>query len=889
MPTPYSGHGKLWFKNPDGDDNGHLGYLQAQRVANSYAWTTWMAKLNSVNNPPTDREQWQYALKWKVTGDNADKTQAIAHCNTFITNASSMSYNLADPGNAANGLYYRFTMRMAAMFYDWLYDYLDSTQRGKLRDIMLASTCNLFDQTEVFNTRISSTTNFEINDPYSNHHANHMLGATYVAIALSGEFPASGGDPALKWHWPPGDAVEHDFAIPFDNGSNALTPPDLTQYRNLWNWVIDRMEQVILPAWDVTMAGGGHPEGFGYGAASWKHLGEAFILIDRAAGTTYMADHPCFRNGILNHIYMAQSDQATTFFVGDYQKSVSVAKSGWMNADDIIKVAFLTEGVRGTDESGYGQFWLDNLWDKTNSELKLDTLAGYFFLVYRNDTPGVDYRGAIPLYYFDTGSGIMSSRTSWASDAIIVSTVCAKKMKEHQHCDANHLQIWSGTARAVVKDAAESLLHLGSNDPEYIRNSHGHNTYTLWIKSGTDSYPYGWSGGPVSRFGVAHNTPSPSMTRYCASTKYAYSQGTADAVYVAHRKSPQFPTSQQEHNLVLNVYDTNGYGNTPEFRTVLSDKFTRETVHFLPGFVITFDRFRVKGIYNQDDTFAQARWHYPVDPVVAGTPSITRVDVYSTRTFRRTMMATNGYQEFKANEVQPISGNGTPMDVKTPASPSVYQHIVTHKLASADTYAPRGATPCWREEINLQLSAANGGYGRYCNVFEVTTTATPSMTPMVPTPIAGQTFKNGPTGGFTMAGVTIQPPQSVYYHFLFSEQQDASTPSSIDYVAGKTLFGDGVTSGDLHRVYNLVPSQAYLLKETRLFSSGGGITGYYWYHLEPNAAGRITANSAGVAEFRVPKIRRKKTKLTPDEVDPQYLRHHGISNEYDRMYGKPDP
>lgn len=795
MPTPPLAHPRIWFTNPDGSDNGRLGYLQTKPMPGAI-WTTntW--------------QRWQYVMKWKVTGAAGDLTNAITQVDALL--AMTLQNVLADPDPAnADGLYMRFHLRNLG----WAYDVLrgapgssvetQMTSGSPSRRERLLNTIQAFiyvffnqDQTNAAGTTARAMYSIPIKTwqsdegPWSNHFDAQTLSATYAAVTTYGDNGATFKyDEALGGG---GYGSDTTMSLPFN--CDGVSSTHYTGATAMWDWLTARLPAFVTPALSSDMAGGNMCEGVPYGTACWYHLVEAMCLL-RGCGFTYLTDYSCFNDAILFHIYQQQPGQSVYNNIGDMTNARGTSPLGQATKNEAPVAAIhrflmllLAEACGGQfdalyfsqSNAPYAQHWINTrylTWDTTDYK-------PFEFLWWDMRTPNplrpdTDWT-SLPLYRLSSGMGFVNSRSSWSDDAISVNFNCWQKYMEHQHADCNQVTIYKGppVVEGIYAVSTKNWLTMDATTTRAQKDdwdSVVHNTYTLFVPGFTTSTGCNQRYREFSRTGTTGT-----IARFCGSPTFVYAQGKDDNCY------GQPP----------------GGGVAQNGDRSVSDKFTREMVHVLPGFVITYDRLRLKSAYIGATSTAQARWHYPANPaVIDSLTGVTRMDTGINRLFRRTLLASPG-------AVGQIVSEATDPDIAAPNT--------------------------WREQITLNMDSAHSGYGCYCNVFEATLQSQSAMTAMQATPINGSPHTPG-----TMEGVTIKT-SPYWQHVLFSGAQDASTPSTIDYYVPKQ------DSNDLHRVFNLTPSTAYVVEETPLTG------GLYRYTLTPNVYGRTSANSAGVAEFNPP-------------------------------------
>jgi len=211
------------------------------------------------------------------------------------------------------------------------------------------------------------------------------------------------------------------------------------------------------------------------------------------------------------------------------------------------------------DLGQYAKWWIDN----TNEE-KFSFLAWERFLWEDPNFPTKNYKFSEPLYHYAPGTGLVTARSGWGSDATWVSFKCGNKAGDHSHFDQNTFTIFKNDWLAPDVNIYSSS---GINQGTAIHNS------ILIDDKGQRYKPYGKSVIDKTEF----------------AQDYVYACGEASGDY-------------------------NNYYNG----TIL-ESFKREFVYLRPNYVIILDRITS---VNPNST---KKWllHSKNEPTITGNESVS--------------------------------------------------------------------------------------------------------------------------------------------------------------------------------------------------------------------------------------------------------------------------
>lgn len=745
-------HPRLWFYANDRRD-----YLKARKAANSPQWTAWInaggyikSYYSEPNGVPTDtvgadwEEPWQRTLLWYVTGLDSDLTKAKQSMNVFLS--KSMDYYMGQ----SDGLYSRFSARNAAFMLDILgpakfangTDALSDTDRAKLRNVLLAITYCVYGS-----ALTSGNPGWDTSNPYNNHYFAKLMGACYAALALYGEQPAT-------FQWPYGTGTIYQFRLTY----NGIT------YTDLWEWFKAKLDGELMPVLDNDFPGGMLEEGAQYSKASIKHSAEMWCLLHQTAGFNYVASHPTLANCLKTLLYIQQPNFKQMLHIGDQPTPVAGCK---VEDENRLTMLFWAEFNPGLWYE-YAQYWMNNKWPTLGNPYK-----PYDFMLYRHDRPTSDFTAA-PRAHLAQGAGWANSRSSWADDAICVNLIGRHRFEEHGHSDIGDLQVYYGPYTNtndpwMTADAALRIFELNGYWELKL-----HNTYA--IETGGTEHPQ-----QRMRYAPIYTTEDPERPRidkfYRDSADYAYYRVQGNCAYWA-----------------------TGMPNTTGTRgetTQLVDIFYREVVHFYPGFVIVFDRLRMKSPI-ASGSYAICRWHSMGLPIDNGAAT-TVLDQGGRRRFLRHVFASVIPTTEIRNSTTDFGFTSGYHIRERYALPSPGTLITAHVMHL-------GQTMTLPTMVNTECSPAT-----------------------VYTDITDHTHR----------AVTVK--DTTRKHFVFSNAIDATIPTASPQVVYYVAKNDNT---DKHYVFNLKPGQEYFITEVV-----GTIHGYTKYTFIESFNVRYFANSQGIVEF----------------------------------------
>jgi hypothetical protein len=518
--APYTipvAHPRMWL------DPARKAYLRS-RVGNT-EWNYWQANTSSAM-----QNSWHLVLKWQMTQNAADLTAAI---NRYFGSGGVLDRSLS---TLIYDVEFRNYMRALCLAYDWFYtdsgvDVLTVSQRAILKNAILCCLYGKLNPTGsglpgALPSSAGATDNWATSNPYNNHFFGMMVGATMAGIALHYEdyssFTWKSGN-ALTWT--DSGASVYQFQLPYDNGGDDdVTPSDtIVMYGSIMNWVIARVEGMMLPIYDVDFAGGWTDEGTNYGRQpSVNCMLEMFGLLRSSAGNNYINRHQFFTDHGYFHIYAQPPGVGTPLAknkvlvnLGDQPNSDKALLS---DTDRLLSL-LVADAVEGYPVAQYHQFWWQTFMPLDSSDAS--TYRMWVFLLYNHNRASIDYTTTLSPYWFASGTGLFCSLSSWNANAMTVYMSGSYRHEEKHHSDFGALQVYIGPPSADPADGwmicdATNWGHNKDNWP-----AHYHTTHVIT----TSVMPDGW---PQQRFRSLPGAPPPGGTAPAVPVLSSPSDGAID-------------------------------------------------------------------------------------------------------------------------------------------------------------------------------------------------------------------------------------------------------------------------------------------------------------------------------------------------------------------------
>lgn len=581
-------------------------YLNPTKLAALRADAGYDDQGNVVGSPSTfytnfvnqgTKEPWHKALLYKITGVTSWATQAIATIDGWISSSTGGNLSL---GGDSSYLYYRDYMRSVALCLDWLYDMLTPAQRTSWMDFMDAAMYVCWNEDSLSN-EIYNDNDWATSDPSQNYWPQKMCGTVYVLLATYYErrsnftWAGTQGSKSYQNRW--------EFA-PGSSGTQI--------YTDLETYIIDKYEVQGGGIFD-SMAGG-WVEGQNYSRAAKRSLGEAFFMLKDTAGLDYFINPA--------HIYMRETVEYSLHYIqpgairnnadGDCSGGTT---DGGTNDYDRILFLWLASGLKGTIQSQWAQYFLQNDYTHITPGHTSSANIAMDFFMYDATLPARDYGLDLALGYNCNDhaipavdkwvTGFVNSRSDWTHNAISVSMHARNNWRGHQHQDNGTLHFYRGIgsyANDWVCCEAQGLLANNSDGATAFTSTHWHNSIVIG-GNGQRKDPRGSTNYPA--VAAIERFSNDDARGYC----YWRMQGD-------------------------DAYWTNAGSGNYHGDVKINDIWKREVIHIRPGYVVTFDRVRKLPAFAS--SVVEQCWHYPNNPTV--NSNLIQADSGTNRIFQRVVL-----------------------------------------------------------------------------------------------------------------------------------------------------------------------------------------------------------------------------------------------------------
>ncbi len=463
-------------------------------------------------------QAWNFALMYMLTRDASYAITAIDKVMAVISDG--MATERKD-----YFLYGHWYVRSAAIVYDWLYDLLTPAERVAIVNYMNQV---VYESTNPQTNPCKYSSGWSQNNPRDNYYYRHVLSAALLGLSTYGENPGT-----VTFQDCTGAGGTHPLVLTYKG----------VDYTDPLEFVYAKLDDQAVP-WIVDReAGGGWHEGTNYGRASKELMFEIFQVLRDGGGRNYFNELSFPKQAAHFYFYELQPGNVFHYTPGDAPRDPLERA----NDSDLRVLRLLVDGIDGTTESQYAQFWLDTYGGRASDSVQR---ALNFFLA-RVGYPTRDYRPDFPLQYYSPGSGYVNSRSDWTDDAVSVNFTSTARVAEHTHKNQNEFAIFRSGWQTVT---GNSYSRSGLNQESQIHN-------TILINH--DGQRMGEGTGDV--------------IKYEATPAYTYAVGDASDAYYAN---------------------AGGFGHGDK---KMIDVFQRELVHVQPDVIVVYDRVTPSAAYAGTD------------------------------------------------------------------------------------------------------------------------------------------------------------------------------------------------------------------------------------------------------------------------------------------------
>ena len=506
------------------------------------------------------------ALVYLITEEEQYKNLALSLADEVVeegwTEVASENYHF---------LYVRDHMRNIGLVYNWLYDELSAEQKQKyanhLKTLMYLTyhdydTSDSEDATEAIAAAAGLNSYSAFHDVFrpgwstynneNNFFYNYILGLAYLTYSINDTDKVSMNV----------NGINYEDSLYVSNPSNRYPldfhfEPTNTDYTSTESFLNKNISHAFDHLSSAEAEGGGWHEGTQYGPGVKRHIFENLLIKRDVTGVNYFQTDDYAKEAAMFHIYAVQPGGEALYSGGDAGRDYRFATFDY----DRHLMTALANGLQGTEEGQYAQYWLNTIHPSFNNAKQ------YYALGFLLDNPNLPAKSFsdLPHYYYASGYGWWNSRSSWNNDATSVSFMATRNAAGHMHEDVNAFQIFKGSSAGdnpdgwLVTDIQP--FHKGTKS-----NSQSHNTIIV--------------GGRSQDISIRDSQEARTLAFEAEDGIFTYSRGEAAPRYY--------------DNWGVNtpgVYD--GKNKHKALKT-----FLRDIIHILPGYVIVYDRVTPVDGYN---------------------------------------------------------------------------------------------------------------------------------------------------------------------------------------------------------------------------------------------------------------------------------------------------
>ena len=347
-----------------------------------------------------------YALMYQLTGNTVYANRAVQIIEYAFANPYG-SYTIDTWIEFDNFYTTRFLVPPVAIVLDWCYDAMTPTQRS-----------TFVAQLDRWAARIMTADQWAWHDPSNNYYYGYLWALVSAGYAIYGH------NANAQQYIDYARGTMLDQAIKFTKG-----------------------EQIMWELYGTTVGrakGGMWNEGTSYGFADYAFLFSSVNAVKSAEGLPY-SDFT-FPNEAIKFLIYAKHPSGTNMY--------SEGDGTWGVVDERRRIgALLAVSLATGNEQRYGQHWVNTyvpagFWESYK----------YYneFIWYEDQLAGLDYRGALPDYYYIEGNQILFWRNSWNQDATWLSMKLGVLNTDHGHNGLGDITIFKNDFLATDKAAETS-------------------------------------------------------------------------------------------------------------------------------------------------------------------------------------------------------------------------------------------------------------------------------------------------------------------------------------------------------------------------------------------------------------------------------------------------
>ncbi|MCK4677387.1 MAG: T9SS type A sorting domain-containing protein, partial [Bacteroidales bacterium] len=384
--------------------------------------------------------------------------------------------------------------------------------------------------------------------------------------------------------------------------ADGLTPQQKDTVIQWYETIYDKHINGFIPCWTYYRDDDG---GWNWGAAyaMWSLVDQFQLFENMHIGTNknFYTDLPWVQNSINQYVYFMQPNNKC-IHLGDGQTGIA--------AD---RVMYLHGRIYNDPRS----LWLVQYW--SDDQFMTWTIPKFHKLLYKDFTMPTVTQPDLPLDWWTDKVGLSVSRSSWNSDATMITFFNSPSKKAaHEHRDNNSFAIFKD--QPLLLDAGHYDSFGSSHYRNYYQRTIAHNSICVYDSTDT----YSCFGQPASNDGGQIES---------------YALMNYDEIFLPENQRGQWIQFASGTNYEYNIADAQlSYDSTK------LDFFRRRLLYIKPGKVIILDHVHLKNTAsNQRDI----KWiaHFAKEPTING--SIIHVTV------------PNHVESYDGNSYASINGNGS--------------------------------------------------------------------------------------------------------------------------------------------------------------------------------------------------------------------------------------
>ncbi|HEX8561888.1 MAG TPA: heparinase II/III family protein [Flavobacterium sp.] len=401
------------------------------------------------------------------------------------------------------------------------------------------------------------------------------------------------------------------------HGASSLTPAQQATVTFWYQTIYDKHVNSFIPCWSHYREDDG---GWNWGAAysMWSLTDQFQLFENMRIGTTknFYADLPWIQHSINQYLYFMQPDNKC-LHLGD----------GQMAFEGGDRVMYL-HARRFNDPRSK---WLAQYWSQPENIAWTKPLFDKLF--YKDYTTEPVTQPANPLHWFSDKVGLSIVRSSWDSDATMVSFFNSpSKRAAHEHRDNNSFTLYKNAP--LLLDSGFYDTYAGSHYSNYYERTVAHNT--ICVFDGTESFES--AGQEVSNDGgQIESLPL---------------QNINDVLDPANKRGEWI------QNAVGSNYQYNVSDAQQSYNPAKLDFFRRRLLYLQPNKVIVLDHVHLVGSTTEQ---RDIKWiaHFANEPNISGSVSNTPVAGHITTHDGQDYTASNGGATLAIRTVLPATTNTT--------------------------------------------------------------------------------------------------------------------------------------------------------------------------------------------------------------------------------------